>query len=524
MRGGWFGKLLLILGGVFVAFALLGVVEFVLQRTASDTLRMHDPFAGFANLVPAFELETLDDGTRVYRTAAGQHTETREQFLADKPKNGFRAFVIGGSSAAGTPYTYTYAFPSWLARRLEAENPALTIEVVNAAMSGYGSRRLLAVVEEITTYEPDLLIVYAGHNELAERRHYAHLLNRNPLLFRFEVALARTQLYQQVRHALGIDKHEEVPEIEYGVFDMDHMFTAIHDRLLSSESELFERDRDYAAIHYRHNLERILKIAKAAGTRVVLMTLSQNIVDWEPGASRHPPGFSSESEKRWDKSYLEGLRLTASDCEAAIEAWSTALELDPDYAALRWHIAQCQRRLERFEQARVNYELASDLDAVPHGAPTLYNDILREMADRFDTLLVDVERHFESIAEHGLVGNSLFLDFVHPNLRAHQLIAELLGAALAEAGVPDARGTADDVGFRMASVAGLYRADPNLVVQEKLVRAIACAIAGRIDCNSQAIEEVLALDPDNRQVRYARDLAFKMEKRRNELLRTRGRR
>ena len=49
-------------------------------------------------------------------------------------------------------------------------------EVINAGLLSYGSYRVAMVMEELITYEPDLFIVYTGHNEFLERRTYKEII------------------------------------------------------------------------------------------------------------------------------------------------------------------------------------------------------------------------------------------------------------------------------------------------------------------------------------------------------------
>ena len=109
-----------------------------------------------------FEPTTRDDGTEIYRTHPGRGIAEPQEFQASKASKSFRAFVVGGSSAAGTPYQPEHAFSGWLQQYLERALPDSEVEVVNAAVTGYASRRIVAVTEELAGYEPDLLIIYSG--------------------------------------------------------------------------------------------------------------------------------------------------------------------------------------------------------------------------------------------------------------------------------------------------------------------------------------------------------------------------
>jgi hypothetical protein len=114
----------------------------------------------------------------------------------------------------------------------------------------------------------------------------------------------------------------------------------------------------------------------------------------------------------------------------------SALAIDDEYALLHYRIAGCQRALGRWDLARAQYRRASDLDRVPHGAPTWFNDWIRGIAERNGALVVDSDALLASASEHGLVGDDLINEFVHPNLRAHQLIAREIEEVLRGAGIP----------------------------------------------------------------------------------------
>src|SRR4029077_5028021 len=125
--------------------------------------------------VPVFAPATDGDGTRVLQLVRNPQfaipvSPDRERtFRADKLPGTFRIFVIGESEAAGVPYNTSLAFASWLGKRLAAEAPGVRWEVVNAALGGLQSWSALDVVREIARYQPDLLVVYLGHNETGTR-------------------------------------------------------------------------------------------------------------------------------------------------------------------------------------------------------------------------------------------------------------------------------------------------------------------------------------------------------------------
>ena len=149
---------------ILLAFALL---EGVLWLSGTKTLaEERDPSLGFSGL----RLFERDRARGVYATSARavRHSANYQEFALDKPKDGLRVFTIGGSSAYGFPWGAKVAFPSLLGRALAASLPGRRVESVNAAAMSYGSTRLRAVAGEVEDYDPDVLVIFEGHNEFVE--------------------------------------------------------------------------------------------------------------------------------------------------------------------------------------------------------------------------------------------------------------------------------------------------------------------------------------------------------------------
>ena len=153
--------------GALTIVVLFAAVEAGLWLAGTKTLAQErDPSLGFAGM----KLFERNRGRGVYVTAsrAMRHSVNYQEFALDKPRNGLRVFTIGGSSAYGFPWGAKVAFPSLLGRALAASLPGRPVESVNAAAMSYGSTRLRAVAGEVETYDPDLLVIFEGHNEFVE--------------------------------------------------------------------------------------------------------------------------------------------------------------------------------------------------------------------------------------------------------------------------------------------------------------------------------------------------------------------
>lgn len=495
--------------GLLIAAVALVIAEVALRLLgAGEGTPRHDPFAGFGSSVPMFERVARPGEAPVLRVAAARlgpdapepGAEDGREFPVDRAPGTFRVFVIGGSSAAGVPYRPRHAFPALLERRLQAALPELNVEVVNAALSGYASRRLLPIVREIAGYEPDLLIVYMGHNEWAERRYYAHLIDMDPRLFRLWEWAVDTRLYRVLSPLLrsGFRPFDEPVPVDLDALENStEMFAVLEDRA-AGQAYPSERDLAYRDLLYEFNLGEMADLMQAAGARTLFLTLSQNFSDWAPGASEHRADLGDAERGRWEELYARGRReAERGDCRAAARSYEKALAVDAEYAALHFDLARCLHELGERGAARRHYRLASDLDRVPHGAPTSFNDIIRRVARAHGALVVDVEAALEAESGDALVGDDLFIDWLHPNLRAHQRIAEAVAEGMRREGVPVAADRWRDAVPREPDPEALYAADPSLRLRETELRMFACLLALRDACARAQAQALLRSNPEN---------------------------
>jgi hypothetical protein len=107
--------------------------------------------------------------------------------------------------------------------------------------------------------------------------------------------------------------------------------------------------------------------------------------------------------------------------------------------------------------------------------------VLRDVAHSQGALFIDVETRLEAAAPHGLLGDELFIEFVHPNLRGQQLIAAAVADALREAGIPRPSSDWHEPTADPAPEV-LYASDPELKKREQQTRTLLCALARRPSC------------------------------------------
>jgi tetratricopeptide (TPR) repeat protein len=497
-------RILVPVGGLLFGVAIIVAVELVLAAFGvGDDAPLHDPFAGFSSAVPMFEIVDAETDAPIYRISPAREgtphllePEPQREFLARKPPDEFRIFVVGGSSSQGVPYSTNYAFSSWLERRLDASLPDLDVKVVNAGLSGYASRRVVPIVEEIAGYEPDAVVVYMGHNEWAETMYYEHLLDLDPRLFRALEWAYKTRIYALASRILDLEAFQRAPELDVDFkTNTNQMFGVLRDRAAGT-SHPTERELAFRDILYEHNLLSVTRTIKRAGAAPVLLTLSQNLSDWPPPASSHRPDLSEDELELWQAHAARGDALAESgDCTAALEAHASALGIDDQFADLHYRVANCHRKRGENVLALAHYRLASDLDRVPHGANSRFNDVIRRVAREEDVLFVDTDTSLVAESGDGLMGYDLFTDFAHPNVRAHQHIAATVSEAMRAAGLPRASAEWQE-GYEDPPLAQLYQVEPRLETLELQSRVFLCILAPRDSCAAEAAK-LSERDPGN---------------------------
>jgi tetratricopeptide (TPR) repeat protein len=91
---------------------------------------------------------------------------------------------------------------------------------------------------------------------------------------------------------------------------------------------------------------------------------------------------------------------------------------DPEYALARLFDAA-----GRYDSAAAHYRAARDRDRLTFRAPSAMNGVIRQEAARSGATLVDALGALRAASPHGIVGKSLILEHVHPNIEGQFLIA-----------------------------------------------------------------------------------------------------
>ncbi len=359
-------------------------------------------------------------------------------FRKEKPAGGIRIFVQGASTAAGFPFGYGASLSGMLGQRLQRSFPDRDVEVVDTAVTAVTSYTLLDVADEIIAQQPDAVVIYAGHNEYIGIMGIASSLGAGTALTgRFSRPL--NLAYLQLRQSRVLQLLEDLYHLphrwrrETGGGSTDSLLAlAARAPTIPYGSRIYR----LGEAQFRNNLSALLRRYQEAGVKVFIGTLVSNLRDRPPFRSLPPAETAGRSA--WLKYNQQALTAFQSgDFPRAEALLLQALELDKNSAAVHFKLARLYEAKGDYAQAHRFYVKAKDLDQLRFRAPSVFNEIIRELATQYDATIVEVEDRFRQHSPHGLVGDQLFMEHLHPTVDGFFLLADSYYEALLESGMLD---------------------------------------------------------------------------------------
>ena len=200
---------------------------------------------------------------------------------------------------------------------------------------------------------------------------------KSPTLARAIAGLRHLNIYHALEHATGSLGSGPDPRTAQ---DGTLMARIAAERSIPLGSPLYER----GVQQFRGNLERLLTKYRAAGIPVFIGTLASN--------ERDQPPFASSANLA-------------------------------DSAAVHFERARSLEAEGKGAAARLEYLAAKDRDELRFRAPEQFNEIIRRVADANDATVVDVQGSLAAASPNGIIGATLMLEHVHPNVEGYFLLA-----------------------------------------------------------------------------------------------------
>jgi len=334
-------------------------------------------------------------------------------FFRAKPPGLFRVICLGGSSMFGTPYIMSGTIPAVVRKQLRHLAPERDVEVINWSATAINSNVVRDLSEELLKFEPDLVLIYMGHNEFYGPDGIgANILERwIPVLTRLKYDLRELRLMQVLQGILA-GEHQDTGELNL----MRQVSGASLIALDSDESRrIFERFED--------NLHAIVQTFRLRSIPVILSEVSSNLL--------FPPFVSDSSIAATTRRALleaEG-KVRADSAQAAIGALSAVPPDDSLAAAVQYWKGRGLLALGQADEARGALKLARDLDLLKFRAPSAINEIIRRVAAEEQVPCIAADSILGE-RSGGIPGDAVFWEHLHLTNEGYAIVAQLFVEAI----------------------------------------------------------------------------------------------
>ncbi len=306
-------------------------------------------------------------------------------FKKNKPRDSFRIVIQGGSTAAGFPFGRFGSVQGMLQQRFKRLYPEKNIEIISTAMSAVNSYTLLDFVDEIIEIKPDLVLIYAGHNEylgvMGVGSAFAAKGGRAATLMFLKLKNIRLfQLMQKLVFNIEIFSLKKIPQAQKPPNNRTLMAQVAKEKNIVMGSQLYLDGIE----QFSQNLDLILGKYQQAGIHVMLSTLVSNEKNQVP--------FASTSGEHSANHYFK--------------------------------LGQSLEKRGKYKKAKRAYQEARNRDLLRFRAPGYFNLVIRKKSRQYGMTLVDAEAYIRKDSKHAIIGKKLIYEHLHPNARGYFILSE----------------------------------------------------------------------------------------------------
>lgn len=332
---------------------------------------------------------------------------------ANKPQNRLRIFVLGESAARGEKLS-DFSFSCMLEAALNKGASEKVAEVINTGIPAINSWVLREFCKEIIDYQPDALVIYAGHNEFIGPYGPASVfgLAKNRLA-------AQTGIWASSLRIIQALKSDRLPPALAQGWQGLEMF--INSSIPADSPAVTE-----CLSNWQGNMQDIFRIAQERNIPVIWCRVPVN--------ERDCPPFISDSRglSQADQDKIKKLAVKISESDTFTAAKLTdELEKTAGKHALYKYLAAIQRpEANRGKLARDLFKNAVDLDCFRVRTTREFNAAAQKLAQGYGAETVVVDDIFAEKSEEQIIGKDLIYDHVHLTVRGHYLVAHSIYWAL----------------------------------------------------------------------------------------------
>jgi tetratricopeptide (TPR) repeat protein len=324
--------------------------------------------------------------------------------LPDPPPGELHVAFVGESTMAGFPYL-KFGIPKVVGWQLAQMYPDRKIVLDDLSAVGLNLHTALARLDRLTV-RPQLLLLYSGHNEFFyDVEELATELDTpwERLDWLFEWSPLFRVLDRRISRYVGVQDLEAQGA------------RTLVDRPIASREARAKR-----LARFETQLERLAGWCGRLQIPEVWFVPAGTQADYAPNRSclDHAPTVAERSEIESLERDGRSLQTSGRFAEAAAR-YQTGLDRCPDFAEFHFQLAECLLHEGRPADAALHYAQALEDDGLPVRMLATWRQKVSEVAARHAIPVVETDAVLRPHTPAGILDRSVFLDYVHPNLRAY---------------------------------------------------------------------------------------------------------
>ncbi|MEW6077979.1 MAG: SGNH/GDSL hydrolase family protein [Thermodesulfobacteriota bacterium] len=339
------------------------------------------------------------------------------KFSREKAAATLRGFIVGESTAQGFPYQPNQSFGKMTELALAAGGKYEKVETINLGLSAITSYCVRDMASKILAYQPDFLVIYAGHND-----YYGTIsatTGGNYVTKTLYLALAEIRIFQFLFNLRNMIH----PPPEYATL-MEEQFSQQRIPLKP------EMDRE-VAVNFVKNIDAIVKQYRRHNIPVIIIEPVSNIYDMPPFSGEKDDDF-----KDFIQDYAAVVKSGKVQDLASFYQERMSREQVDGNANVRYLDALARKKLTG-KTDRADFIAARELDAIPFRAKEVLLKSLRDYcrdhsSDNPGLCLIPLGEIMAQLNGEAAFGNEFFIDHVHFTQAGQRLVSRILAERIAD--------------------------------------------------------------------------------------------
>ncbi len=340
---------------------------------------------------------------------------SRCMFLVKKPDNYLRGFVLGESSVQGFPFQSLFSFPNMTEIVLKNSVNKKHIELINMGFTGVSSFYIADAAKKLLKYDPDFIVIYAGHNEYYGT--YSQTTGGNYFTKNLSLFLKEFRVYQWISSLIPSEN----------ISNKTLMSKRFNNLKILPDPSI---DKSVAG-QFVANIGRIVKIYSKRKIPVFIIEPVCNLIDMPPFE-----GKGDEELKDLILQYYNSIKEKRTNETALLSAQIETNKLANENANILY-LNAVKNKQEKNSNYINDFITAKDKDIVPF---RVKSELINELRDFYQAnnkkypnmrYIPLFDKLTNSFGEK-ILGSDIFIDHLHFNHRGHSIVSRFLAESIAE--------------------------------------------------------------------------------------------